>query len=86
MPVTLSLNEIAARAAKYTAAAVLAEREKLAGSSLAELYDTERMKTMPFYKTYLKLDAAVEKVYDCRFSDDADHVSFLFVKYIELTK
>ena len=68
------------------AAAVLAEREKLAGSSLAELYDPVWMKTTPLYKAHLKLDSAVEKAYGRKFADDAERVAFLFEKYTELTK
>ena len=73
-------------AIEAAAAAVLAEREKLAGSSLAELYDPVWMKTTPLYKAHLKLDAAVEKAYGRKFTDDAERVAFLFEKYSDLTQ
>ena len=73
-------------AIEAAANAVLAEREKLAGSSLAELYDPLLMKTTPLYKAHLKLDVTVEKAYGRMFSDEADRVAFLFEKYIKLTK
>ena len=70
-------------AIEAAAAAVLAEREKLAGSSLAELYDPVWMKTTPLYKAHLKLDAAVEKAYGRKFADEAERVAFLFEKYLD---
>lgn len=71
-------------AIETAAAAVLAEREKLAGSSFAELYDSVLLKTTPLYKAHLKLDAAVEKAYGCRFTDDSERVAFLFGEYSKL--
>jgi len=63
---------------------VLDARALYPSSSLADLYDPN---TMPpeLIDAHRKLDAAVEKAYGRRFSNDADRVAFLFEKYEELS-
>ena len=65
------------------AQAVLDARALYPDSSLADLYDPL---TMPpeLVAAHRKLDAAVEKAYGCKFTDDAERVAFLFEKYNEL--
>ncbi len=68
------------------ASAVLAEREKLKGNTLAELYDPILMKTTPLYKAHLKLDAVVDKAYGLKFSNDMERVEQLLKMYSRLIK
>lgn len=65
------------------AQAVLDARTLYPNSSLADLYDPL---TMPpeLIAAHRKLDAAVEKAYGRKFSDDTERVAFLFEKYSEL--
>ena len=65
------------------AQAVLDARALYPDSSLADLYDPL---TMPpeLVAAHRKLDAAVEKAYGRKFTDDAERVAFLFEKYNEL--
>lgn len=67
------------------AQAVLAARALFPGNSLSDLYDPL---TMPqeLIAAHRKLDAAVEKAYGRKFTDDAERVAFLFDKYSTLVK
>ncbi len=65
------------------AQAVLDARALYPDSSLADLYDPL---TMPpeLVAAHHKLDAAVEKAYGRKFTDDAERVAFLFERYNKL--
>ena len=63
---------------------VLDARALYPDSTLADLYDPDRMPD-ELTDAHRKLDAAVEKAYGRRFSNDADRVAFLFEEYEQLT-
>ena len=65
------------------AQAVLDARALYPDSSLADLYDPLSMPP-ELVAAHRKLDAAVEKAYGRKFTDDAERVAFLFEKYNEL--
>ncbi len=66
------------------AQAVLDARALYPDSSLADLYDPDVMPP-ELIKAHTKLDAAVEKAYGRKFTDDTDRVAYLFDLYKQLT-